>query len=76
MTRDQVIAVMGQPDGFQRAGDRVGLQYTNRLISGWSWDRADYFAIFENDRLVAWGPGEVRTGTGPNTGTLIVIPVQ
>ena len=74
MTPDQVREVIGDPDGFQRVGDFVGFQYVNRLISGWSYDRADYYAIFENDRLTQWGAGQVRQGTGPNVSTLVVLP--
>ena len=45
MSKDDVIARLGNPDGFQRSGDYEALRYTNRLISGWSWDRADYNVI-------------------------------
>src|SRR5687768_11432315 len=76
MSRESVEAVLGKPDGFQRSGELVGYQYTNRLISGWSWDRTDYHAIFKGDRLVQWGPGEVRPGSGPNVGTLVVVPLR
>jgi hypothetical protein len=76
MSPAEVEAVLGRPDGFERAGDFVGYQYADRLISGWSWDRADYYAIFENERLVRWGSGHVRQGTGPEFGTLVVIPLQ
>ena len=72
MSPTQVEAIMGKPDGFQRSGDRVGYQYTNRLISGWGWDRADYYAIFQDDRLSQWGPGEVRQGQ--QGGVLVIIP--
>jgi len=30
------------------------------LISGWSWDRADYFAILKGDKVTEYGSGEVR----------------
>ena len=76
MSTGQVEEILGRPDGFQRAGYAVGYQYTNRLISGFSWDRTDYYAIFRDDRLVEWGPGEVRQGQVPNTGTLLVVPVR
>ena len=76
MTQAEVEAILGRPDGYQHVGDYVGYQYTNRLISGWSWDKADYFAIFNKGRLTQWGPGQVRPGNGPNVGTLIVIPIQ
>lgn len=42
MSQPEVTEVMGKPDGFQRKGEYVVYKYTNRLISGWSWDRADY----------------------------------
>lgn len=75
MTRAEVESVLGRPDGFQRSGSMVGYQYTNRLISGWSWDRADYYAVFDNDRLMQWGPGYVRQGQAPGS-TLVVVPLQ
>ena len=74
MSPAQVEAIMGRPDGFQRSGDKVGYQYTNRLISGWSWDRADYYAIFQDDRLSQWGAGVVRQGQ--QNGVLVVVPVR
>jgi hypothetical protein len=36
MSKDETIAVLGNPDGFQRSGDYEALRYTNRLMSGWS----------------------------------------
>lgn len=35
-SKDEVIRVLGTPDGFQRSGEYEALRYTNRLISGWS----------------------------------------
>jgi hypothetical protein len=45
MSKEEVISALGNPDGFQRSGEYEALRYTNRLISGWSWDRADYSVI-------------------------------
>jgi len=73
MTKDQVIATLGQPDGFKRSGNAEALQYTNRLISGWSWDRTDYTVILEEGHVTQYGPGQVRQ-EGPNL--LIVVPVK
>jgi hypothetical protein len=61
MSKDEVIAVLGNPDGFQRSGDYEALRYTNRLISGWSWDRADYNVTLRNGRVVEYGPA--RSGS-------------
>lgn len=76
MTPEQVIGVLGRPDGQSMQGSQLGYQYTNRLISGWSWDRADYVAIFTDGHLMSWGPGQVRPGSGPSFGTLVVVPLQ
>lgn len=76
MTIAEVENELGRPDGFQQNGDFVSYTYVNRLISGWSWDRADYSFIFENDRLIQYGPGQVRQGNGPNVGTLFLVPIQ
>jgi hypothetical protein len=51
----------------------IPYEYANALISGWSWDRADFYAVFEDDKLTQWGTGEVRQNQ-PNVGTLTVIP--
>lgn len=75
MAKEQVIDILGQPDGFQRKGEYEALRYTNRLISGWSWDRADYNVILRNERVVEYGAGEVRQNDA-NTGTLILVPLN
>lgn len=76
MTPAQVSEVLGRPDGQMQQGNQLAYQYTNRLISGWSFDRADYVAVFTDGRLTGWGPGQVRQGATPNVGTLMVVPVR
>lgn len=75
MAKEEVISTLGNPDGFQRSGEYEALQYTNRLISGWSWDRTDYTVIFKNGRVVEYGPGQVRQ-RDPNTGVLVLVPLR
>ena len=72
MSKDEVIATLGNPDGFQRSGDDEALRYTNRLISGWSWDRADYNVILRNGRVVEYGAGQVRQRDPKRTYALLV----
>lgn len=60
MTKQEVFRVMGKPDGYQEREGHEIYKYTNRLISGWSWDRADYSFIFKDDRLIEYGSGDVR----------------
>jgi len=70
MTKAQVIRTMGQPSGYSAAGNTETLQYTNKLISGWSWDKADYYAVLVNGRLTSWGSGQVRQNQ-PMQGVLV-----
>ena len=60
MSQEQVTRIMGKPDGFKQRGEYITYEYTNLLISGWSWDRTDYSFIFKNGKLIEYGPGEVR----------------
>lgn len=73
MSKPQVISELGNPDGFQRSGEYEALLYTNRLISGWSWDRTDYTIILQNGNVVQYGTGQVRQN-GPNM--LVLVPLR
>lgn len=76
MSKHQVIEVMGRPDGFKAEGEYEILRYTNRLISGWSWDRADYNVILKDGKLVEYGAGEVRTKQVGTSTILFLAPIQ
>jgi hypothetical protein len=77
MTKDQVIAVLGSPDGYAQSGSTESLTYGNRLMSGFSWDRADYHVIFTSGVVTAYGPGTVRQNSAPgNIRTLVLIPIR
>ena len=74
MTQEQVEDRLGNPDGVRQYGDFTVYTYANRLMSGWAWDRADYHVVFDaNGRVTEYGPGQIRTGTGPNVITIIPI---
>lgn len=75
MSKAEVIDILGRPDGYWSEGEYEALQYTNRLISGWSWDRADYGIILKSGRVTGFGAGHVRQG-GPNMSTFIIIPLR
>jgi hypothetical protein len=55
-------AILGHPDGFRQVGDVSYYQYSNRLASGWGWDKGDYEVAFRNGRVVSYG----ATGIRPN----------
>ena len=75
MTKQEVIELLGDPDGFKRAGEYEWLQYSHRLVKfGGNGEHADYNAIFKNGKLAEWGTGEVRQN--PNmSGFLFVMPL-
>ena len=60
MSKEEVLNIMGKPDGFRQVGQYEVYKYANRLLSGWSWDRTDYSFIFKENKLVEYGPGEIR----------------
>jgi hypothetical protein len=75
MTKDQVIAVLGNPDGYTQSGSTEALTYGNRLMSGFSWDRADYHVILTSGAVTAYGPGTVRQNSAP-VRALVLIPLR
>jgi hypothetical protein len=63
MTRQQVVGILGRPDAVRSNGPYEQLEYTHRLITGWSWDRSDFKVILKDGRVVEFGHGEVRDRT-------------
>jgi hypothetical protein len=72
MTKAEVVSVLGRPDGYKEIAGYEVYRYSNRLSSGWSWDRADYNVVFKNDRVVEYGAGEVRP---KSNGAVVIVPV-
>jgi len=75
MTKEEVTRVLGSPDGFQSRGEYESLKYSNRLVTGWAWDRADYFVILRDNRVIEYGTGEVRV-KDMNSNTLFLVPLR
>jgi len=75
MDRAMVERQLGRPDGFSEQDGYQVLTYKNRLMSGWSWDRADYQVLLEDGRVVSYGPGIVRQNSA-STGLVIVAPIR
>jgi hypothetical protein len=75
MWKDEVVALLGAPDEAQRIGEYEALRYDDRLVSDWSSERTDYTVILRGGRVVASGPGRVRS-RDPNTGVLVIVPLE
>lgn len=64
MSREQVIQTLGKPDGDAVNGKNELLTYSNRLMSGWSYDRADYKVVLEDNKVVQYGADVIRQDNG------------
>lgn len=71
MTKAEVVDQLGNPDGFRSEGDYEVLEYTNRMMSGWSWDRTDYIVVLLQGTVVEYGHGYIRRDDGPNPWVLL-----
>ena len=75
MNRTQVNEIMGAPDGYQQQSGYEILKYANRLMSGWGWDRSDYYVLLKDGKVAEYGNGVVREKS-PNSGILVVAPIR
>jgi hypothetical protein len=79
MTKDEVIKVVGGPDGYQRSGDYEVLLYLERRTSTWSYfsgaidDLVDYSVILKDGHLIEYGPGRTHQ-RDPNAAPFVRIP--
>ena len=63
MTKAEVRKVLGKQDQVDKPGEGWTIYYyKHRLISGWSWDKTDYYVILNpQDKVFAYGHGPVDT---------------
>ncbi len=76
LTKEQVIKIVGNPDGYQRTGDYEVLLYIELRTSAWSYfagsfqDLVDYSVILKDGVVIEYGPG--RTHQRDPSGTPFV----
>jgi hypothetical protein len=63
MSRTDVIDKLGSPDGVQTQGTAELLTYSNRFMSDWSWDKADYQVLLNNGFVVQYGASNIYHDT-------------
>jgi hypothetical protein len=71
MTKPQVESLLGSPKGYAQTGADEVLQYPGGLISGWSYDTADFVVVLHNGLVTSYGASNVQKGQHP---TVVVIP--
>lgn len=72
MSRAEVEALLGQPDGMQQVPGEVGYQYLARPVPRRGVDLTDFYAVFRDDRLVGWGVGGVQAVADAGQPTLVI----
>jgi hypothetical protein len=66
MSEAQVVQKLGRPNGFQVKDNCKSLTYTNRLVSIWSMDHADFYVVVCDGKVTQTGNGDVRQWQNPN----------
>jgi SmpA/OmlA family protein len=64
MTRQQVVGILGRPNAVRSNGPYEQLEYTHRLITGWSWDRSDFKVILKDGRAELSNSGTAKLEIG------------
>lgn len=67
MTKEQALKIAGRYDGYQIKDGVEIYRYTNKHVSGWAHDKADYVLVFKDGKLVSYGAEEVRQNQPPIT---------
>ena len=65
MSKEQVRNVIGKQDKIEKRENGWSIHwYLNRLISGFSWDKTDYYVVYNPDGKVdSYGHGAIDTRT-------------
>lgn len=74
MSREQVVNLLGRPDGVRAHTNTEALTYADRLMNGFKWSRADYVVVLRDGVVAEYGPGAIRDAS-PNTGAFIFVPL-
>lgn len=62
MSRDEVVRMLGNPDGDKTADERETLTYAGRRVSGWSNARTNYIVVLQSGRVSEYGTADLITG--------------
>lgn len=76
MTKSQVVGLLGSPKGYAQEGDHETLQYPGGLISGWSYDTADFYVVLHNGVVERYGATNVQKGHSPGVIVLTPLPAR
>jgi hypothetical protein len=69
-SKAEVISLLGNPRGYTRNGDSETLQYPGGLVSGFSWDTADFFVVLKDGKVESYGSKNTQKA---NRSTVILV---
>lgn len=74
-SKQDAFAILGKPDGARVTDNVEGWTYSNRIMNTWgAKDRTDYYVIFKDDKMVAYGNGAIRTAPTDNVSFIVPLP--
>ncbi|WP_273837873.1 hypothetical protein [Providencia rettgeri] len=62
MNKNDVIKILGNPDGISHQPPYEMLTYSNRMTAFYSDDKGDYHVVLENNKVVEYGVTNIRQG--------------
>lgn len=60
MTEQQVIDILGHPDGIKSQGEFKAFKYLKKMGNEWASDKPAYHVVFKDGKLAYNGAGTVR----------------
>ncbi len=65
MSKEQVRHLIGKQDQIERRDGGITIYYyKNRLVSGFSWDKTDYYVVFgPENKVISYGHGAIDART-------------
>jgi hypothetical protein len=74
MTKQEVVSILGKPNGFQRSGEYETLRYTTHR-GGQARKKTDFSVMLKDGRVVEYGT-HYSERRGPSVTTAISVPVR
>ena len=71
MTKPQVESLLGPPRDYAKTGADELLEYPGGLISGWSYDTADFVVVLHNGLVTSYVASNIQKGQHT---TMVIIP--
>lgn len=77
MPKEDVLAILDNPDSLKTYENYEAIQYTNRYVSCWdNAGQADYYVVFKDGLVVEYGVGAVRPPKVVGSSVIFIYPIN